>query len=309
MKNISALFISLVLVFFLTDCDATQAGKSEQTGEEENSVTAVSKKDKKQNKGKKEKEPVSPEVTILKTWNMPPLLKEISGIAYLDKDRFACVQDEDGIIYIYNTKTSKLEQEVSFGGTGDYEGVAVAGNSAYVIRSDGKLFGVSNINDKNPKINEYTTGLTAKNDVEGLTYDQRNNRLLLAIKGSETGDKDYKGIYAFDLSTKKLLPEPVYRLNLTDPVFANSSGKNLNSVVHPSEVAVNPVNGDIYIIDTHPQLLILNAQGAIQTRYVLSNKEFEQPEGMAFKPNGELYISNESRKETGNILQVKVDRK
>ena len=58
-------------------------------------------------KGKKEKkksndkaslsqEPASPGVTISKKWDMPQILTEISGLSYIDADRFACVQDEMG---------------------------------------------------------------------------------------------------------------------------------------------------------------------------------------------------------------------
>ena len=37
---------------------------------------------------------------IIRKWEMPEDLNEISGIAYLSKDRVACVQDEEGILFI-----------------------------------------------------------------------------------------------------------------------------------------------------------------------------------------------------------------
>src|SRR5687767_3831160 len=51
-------------------------------------------------------------IKILKRWDLPGVLKEISGIAYIDANHFACIQDEIGIIYIYNTETGKIEKEI-----------------------------------------------------------------------------------------------------------------------------------------------------------------------------------------------------
>ncbi len=68
--------------------------------------------------------------------------------------------------------------------------------------------------------------MTAKQDVEGLAYDPKNNRLLLSIKGKEPGNEDYKGIYSFDLSSKKLAVTPVYKIDLTHSIFNDVKGKN-----------------------------------------------------------------------------------
>jgi len=45
-------------------------------------------------------------ITIVKKWDMPKSLAEISGLSYMDRQRFACVQDELGKIFIYNTTSS-----------------------------------------------------------------------------------------------------------------------------------------------------------------------------------------------------------
>ena len=35
---------------------------------------------------------------------LPPILHEISGLAIIDSTSIACIQDEDGILFIYNIK-------------------------------------------------------------------------------------------------------------------------------------------------------------------------------------------------------------
>jgi uncharacterized protein YjiK len=268
-------------------------------------------------KNKKEKtkdktqleEPVSPGVTIAKRWDMPQVLTEISGLSYIDADRFACVQDELGTIFIYNTKTSAVEKEISFGAVGDYEGLAMVNETAWVVRSDGRLFEVNNINTAKPVVKEYATTLTVQHNVEGLCYDKKNNRLLLAIKDGEPGEADYKGIYSFDLTTKTMQAQPVFKIDLQHEVFANSNTgkKKAAGTIMPSSIAINPVTNDMYITDGRKaKLLVLNADGVIKELYQLSNNEFTQPEGITFKPTGELFIANEGAKQAGNILHVEV---
>ena len=247
-------------------------------------------------------------ITIVKKWDMPKDLAEISGISYIDGQRFACVQDELGKIFIYNTTSSSVEREISFGAPGDYEELAVIGETIWVLRADGKLFEVSNMNATKPSVKEYSTQLTTKQDPEGLCYDKKNNRLLIAIKGAEPGTENYKGIYAFDLSSKEMDQQPVFKIDLQNKVFGNGSDKKKRNSINPSGISIHPVNSDLYIIDgRNPQLLIIDAGGNIKKLYTLNSKEFAQPEGITFNSAGDLFIANEGTKQPGNIVQVKID--
>lgn len=255
-------------------------------------------------------EQVSAGITIAKKWEMPKQLLEISGLSSIDDTRFACVQDEQGTIFIYNIASSSVEKEIPFGGVGDYEGLAVVNETVWVLRADGKLFEVNNINAAKPSVKEYSTHLTIKQDSEGLCYDKKNNRLLIAIKGAELDTEDYKGIYAFDLSSKKMAQQPAFKIDLLNEAFeTNGSGKKKKGSINPSGITIHPVNGDMYITDgRNSKLLITDAAGTIKKLYQLNTSEFAQPEGIAFNAAGDLFISNEGTKQPGNILQVKIDR-
>jgi hypothetical protein len=128
-------------------------------------------------------ETTDPAIKVTHKWEMSKDLKEISGIDMIDDKLIACIQDELGKIFIYNIDNNKIEKAIDFGANGDYEGIAVVKDVAYIIRADGMLFEVSNYSSPKPVIKEYRTPLTAKQDVEGLCYDEKNNRLLLSIKG------------------------------------------------------------------------------------------------------------------------------
>jgi DNA-binding beta-propeller fold protein YncE len=249
-------------------------------------------------------------ITIVKKWSMPKELTEISGLSYKGEKQFACVQDELGKIFIYNIATSSVEKQISFGAAGDYEELAVVDKTIWVLRADGKLFEVSNLDATNPTVKEYSTHLTMKQDPEGLCYDKKNNRLLIAIKGVEVGTEDYKGIYSFDLASKKMDQQPAYKIDLLDKVFGNNGpGKKKKGSINPSGIVIHPVNGDIYITDgRNQQLLIIDASGKIKKLYQLNAKDFSQPEGIAFNSAGDLFIANEGTNQPGNILQVKIDQ-
>jgi uncharacterized protein YjiK len=268
------------------------------------------KKDKKEKKDK-QKDKVdaagSADIQILQKYEVPAVLKEISAVVYLDENRFACVQDEIGKIFIYNSAANKIEREISFAGPGDYEGLAIAGQTAYVLRADGQIFEVKNFNAAKPSTIMHKTSLTVKHNTEGMCYDSSNNRLLVAIKGTEPGNTGYKGIYSFSLSDKKMQKDPVYKIDLSDPAFAEFKSKKAGSQMQPSAIAIHPKTGDLYITEaTKPKLLIMDKQGAIKSVKSLSSKDFNQPEGISFSPSGQLFISNEGSKQPGNILQVAI---
>jgi uncharacterized protein YjiK len=142
-----------------------------------------------------------------------------------------------------------------------------------------------------------------------LCYDQKNNRLLVAIKGDEPGSKDYKGIYAFDLRTKKMANMPVFKIDLNAKLFTHLKEKKTKNNMQPSDIEINPVTGEIYVIEgTSPKVLIMDEKGHPKKLYQMSTSDFKQAEGITFSPKGELYISNEGRGGTANILKVEINQ-
>ncbi len=244
---------------------------------------------------------------VIISWLLPKNLLEVSGIAWLDADHFACVQDEKGTVFIYNIRQNKIDDEILFGPKGDYEGIAIVDQTIYVLRADGVIFGIENYSGNKPNVKMYTTSLSKKQDSESLAYDKKNNRLLIAEKEAESESSEFKGIYAFDLATKTMSETPVYKIDLKHEIFGKiKKGKAKNSI-SPSDLDINPVNGNLYILEgTKPKLLIMSPEGKMLYLYDLEKDDFPQPEGLSFSPDGKMYISNEGNKTEGNILQVEL---
>ena len=250
--------------------------------------------------------------TILRKWEMPKELDEISGITWVGENQIACVQDEEGIIFIYDLVSNAVEKKVNFSKAGDYEGIAVVDSTAYVLRSDGELFEVINYMSDNFEVNTHNTPFSGKNNMESLTIDRENNRLLLMPKDNDLKNTDILGIYAFNLDTKKVEENAVISVKHNDPIFKNKKkdddGETKNAI-NPADIAINPVNGNLYILEgKKPQLLIVDPKGKTVKLYNLIQDTFNQPEGIIFSPEGTMYISNEGKNGTANIMEVELDK-
>jgi len=255
---------------------------------------------------------------------LPEYLEEISGLAYYEDDKILCVQDEKANIYVFNLAEKEIENKFIFGKDGDYEDIAVAGQTAYVVRSDGHIFRIENLHQKNREVIVYKTPLSKKNDTEGITYDKLSNSLLIACKGSpsvehENPYKGYKAIYRFDLGEMKLNKEPYFLVDLNRPdnykdynlfkEFSLQVARKLQfseraADFHPSGLAIHPLYNEIYLIsDIGKILIILDRDGRVLDLHGLDSKILRQPEGICFSPSGDMFIANEGKAGHGYILK------
>ncbi len=245
---------------------------------------------------------ISDKVEIGQTWKLPEELDEVSGIAFVDKDRLACVQDEDGTIFIYDLSSEKIEKEIDFAEDGDYEGIAIAGKTAYVIKSDGTLYEVQDFMT-DPKTEEFKTFLDADNNVEGLFFDSNKQLLWLAPKEEDPNSDDYKGVYAFDIQRRKMLEKPVFKVTFEGKAMRDVEDEDVEDRFFPSEINRNPSTGKVVLLEgVDSKLLLLDDSGKVEKLYILDRDKFPQPEGLAFDTEGNLYISNEGNPAT--ILRV-----
>ena len=124
-------------------------------------------------------------------------------------------------------------------------------------------------------------------------------------KDPDPGKTGVKQIYAFDLTSKKMIGKPVFTIDLSNEIF-NAGGKKSGSF-QPSSLGIHPVSGEIYITDGPKSgLLVLDGAGQVKNFYFLDSNEFPQPEGISFNQSGEVFISTEGKKQPGAIMKVEI---
>ncbi len=258
------------------------------------------------------------------TWKLPASLLEISGLGYIDENRLGCVQDEQGIIYIFNTSDGKIEREINFGDAGDHEGIEIINDDAWVLKSNGTLVEVKNYLREGVKtVQEYPTLLSIHNDTEGLAYDPAGGRLLIACKespylrGESSGDS--KAVYIFDL-TKKILDEKPFMMIRNDSVIhfksliagsidkhetgSGKKPKKEKAPFKPSGIAVHPLTGDVYLLASVGNMLLVFSRTATLNAIVeLDPVKLPKPEGICFGPDGTMFIASEGKGNAGTIMK------
>jgi uncharacterized protein YjiK len=253
---------------------------------------------------------------------LPEILHEVSGLTETGPASFACVQDENGMLFIVNVEKNEIEREIPFGFDGDYEGIARVGRTIFVLRSDGVIYEIRDYLSESKETIFHDTNIPAENN-EGLCYDEKNNRLLIGCKGKvskEKFEKDRRLIYSFDLTTKKLQAEPSFDFNVNDitafaiqnkvipPTRENKKGKTVSSSVKfsTSEIAIHPKNKLLYLLSAADHMImVFDDNGKIKHIQALDPVMFNKPEGITFFPNGDMLITNEGQEHMPTLLRFK----
>ena len=251
-------------------------------------------------------------------FKLPKTLEEISGLGITSGGkRILAINDEKGLIYFLDIETGELDEKIKFGKKGDYEGIEMVGDDIFVVKSNGDIYTVENVGTENQRTETFKTHLNSDNDVEGLGYDEKKHRLLLACK--RYPGKGYEGqraIYAFRLMAEDMPKEPAFLIHDDDisnyfkmegvdqrllEIFTpNASAKDFQ----PSALAVHPLSGDLYILSSVGKLLmVMNQDGDIRHLEKLDKAIFRQPEGICFENDGTMYISTEGKGRRGRIFR------
>ena len=231
-------------------------------------------------------------------------LKEISGIVWDNQnDEFIAHNDEKGIIYFLDRDTKGIKKEFSFSeAKGDYEDVAMVNKDIYVLRSDGKLFRI--VRDSTGKQSVFDPGKlesSGKNDFETLYYDPERKALIMICKNCSEDDKKVVSAYAYYPDSVGFVNKPLFSINVK-PI--DSLSPRATSRFQPSAARVHPVLKKLFILSSASnQLVVTDLDGNIENVYMLAQKIFPQAEGLTFKSNGDMYISNEGISAKSELLK------
>jgi uncharacterized protein YjiK len=230
-------------------------------------------------------------------------LKEISGITWDSKSNvFFSINDEAGKLFLLDKETKLISAEYTFGDKGDYEDVAVLNGIPYILRSDGMI--TKFVKDNTGKffgLEAGTVGLSGTNDFETMYSDPTRNALVLICKNCKSDDAKTVSAFAFYPDSIGFDNKPLFTIDAAK-VETLSSFKT--SKLQPSAAAIHPILQKLFILSSAShQLVIADLNGKVESVYKLSPKIFPQPEGITFKSNGDMYISNEGVNTKSTLLK------
>ena len=227
------------------------------------------------------------------------VLNEISGLAYnIDSNTLLAISDSKNKIYSIDIKKGKLsdyaEKFYASEEQPDYEDLVKLKDTVYVLISNGTLVAVPKGARDTSGTRVYPFPSNDKNDFETLYFDSSLNSLILLCKtcGHEKGE-DVRTAFRFDLKTHTFDSTAFFTLNSQE---VKALLKNDDAKFRPSAAAIHPYNKRLYILASAGNLLVVaNTRGKIIEAYNLNPDHHPQAEGIAFAPNGTMFISNEGK--------------
>lgn len=225
------------------------------------------------------------------------VLNEISGITYNDNDSsLLAISDSKKKVFEIHLKRLKLRDYTGdvVGPDQDLEDLVDIANSVYLLSSKGTIYEVRSGMNDTAGVRTYNFWSTEKNDFETLYHDPSANGLILLCKScaSDKG-KQMRSAYRFDLTTKQFDTTAFYTISTTE---VKELAKDSDAKFDPSAASINPVNKRLYILSSAGNLLVIaDTQGSPKEVYRLNPDDHPQAEGIAFAPNGTMFISNEGK--------------
>jgi uncharacterized protein YjiK len=223
-------------------------------------------------------------------WELPGRLDEISGLAVTPDGRLFAHDDERGRVHEIDPANGSVGKRFDLGQSmarDDFEGIAIAGERFFLVSSQGWLYEFREVEDERPTPYRVTdSGLGARCEVEGLDYDRSLDALLLACKVSVP---DRRAVIVHRLPLDPDAPR------LQPLVIAKSQLRRfgLDPVFEASAIAVDPTGTVVLVSGPRHTIIEVDRTGALLAAYQLSGDRHPQAEGVAFGPDGALYVADE----------------
>ena len=243
-------------------------------------------------------------------FTMPSSLLEISGVAFHDmnSDSVYTIQDEDGKLFRQQWDVKK-QKNMKFAAKGDYEDLAIFQDKVFVLKSNGTLYSFpfsESVKEASDQVKERKR-VVPKGEYESLYADPETSKLYILCKNCPV-DKKKKQVTGYildyDASLDSMGSIDSFKVDLTKLKDVNA---RLKTTASPSALTKNPDTKEWYILSSANKLLMVTDENwKIKAAHKLNSSTFNQPEGLAFDEDLNLYISNEGDEITdGNIIKFK----
>jgi hypothetical protein len=205
--------------------------------------------------------------------------------------------DEAGKIFTINplNKDEFTYPSIAFGEKNDYEDIVKVDSSAYLLISTGQIIEVPGFARGGDVQGTMVASMEGKNEFETMYYDKEVNSIIILCKSCHKEKDQVRTAYRFDLTTKQLIDTPYFTIDINT---IREKLKDNRAEFRPSAAAIHPLQNLLYIVSSIGKVLVItDKQGNVKQAMPISATLFQQPEGITFAANGDLYISNEAGSE------------
>lgn len=230
-------------------------------------------------------------------WLLPARLRELSGLALTADDRLFTHGDELGRIVEIDYRRGVIVKEFTVGSPmirGDFEALTMIGDTLALLASDGVIYRfLEGADQAAVPYTRLDTGLGAQCAFEGMTFDSSASALVLICKAVKAkGLADSVVLYLWPVGQAApggAAPAP----SLTIPLSAIIGTLGWKKV-EPSDIAVNPENGNYRIVASGQKGLIeVTTAGEVVFSRALPDGH-AQPEGLAMSRTNLMLVSDEA---------------
>ena len=223
--------------------------------------------------------------------DLPGRLDEVSGLAFAPDGSLFAHGDERAWIHEIDPATGEVGKRFMFGertARDDFEGMAIVGERFFLISSGGLLYEAREGEDREQKQYRVTdTGLGSTCEVEGLEYHPGWDELLIPCK-STTLEPDAIVVHRMPVAPNVPRPAPI--LIHRDSVAERGVDRDF----HPSGIALDPSTGSLVLVAAREEAILeISEEGRVISALRLSRRRHPQTEGIAFGPDGTLYLADE----------------
>jgi len=226
-------------------------------------------------------------------WWLPEFVNEASGIAVMTDQSILLHDDEFAVIYHVSLIDHSIEPFGWLGSTDferDFEGIALNGETLYLVTSDALIYQVSvdlKARSQTFDFTVYDTGLESICELEGLHF--LSGKLLLPCKVPiEESYKNKLVVFEFDVITHKIQKHLVI------------SDERFGTLGAPQPTAIDVTSHHYYIISKNQLLKIDRGLSSIDIFSLPKFRHF-QPEGIGLLDDGSIVIADDFRKGIGRL--------
>lgn len=228
-------------------------------------------------------------------WELPRRLDEISGLAIDSLGRVFTHADEQAVIFELEPAMHRVVRQFAFGSPavpGDFEAIALVGDTVVLVTSDGVLFaGARGRDGEAVPFVTYATGVGRSCEVEGLAYEPGDRSLLIACKvPRDAFTRGHVTVFRWSLDQRKLVAPVALHIPLAQ--LAQPAGA---SDFHPSDLTLDRATGRYLLVAAREHAIAeLTPAGEVKQVVRLQRKLHPQAEGIAITPDGALLVSDEA---------------